>query len=92
MSTTPRQTPPLFSPAPAPRGRDLTALWLIALAITCAIALALQLYHFWPHMAETAQNLLGISATVAAIARPTAIARPVTVKRMVCLLLRAPIH
>lgn len=68
MSTTPRQTPPLFSPAPAPRGRDLTALWLIALAITCAIALALQLYHFWPHMAETAQNLLGISATVAAIA------------------------
>ena len=69
MSTTPRQTPPLFSPAPAPRGRDLTALWLIALAITCAIALALQLYHFWPHMAETARNLVGISALPAPYSR-----------------------
>ena len=43
MSTTPRQAPPLFSPAPAPRGRNLTALSLLALAAICAIALALQI-------------------------------------------------
>ena len=52
MSTTPRQAPPLFSPAPAPRGRNLTALSLVALAAICAIALALQIYHFWPFMAD----------------------------------------
>jgi arabinofuranosyltransferase len=54
MSTTPRQAPPLFSPAPAPRGRNLTALSLVALAAICAIALALQIYHFWPFMTDDA--------------------------------------
>jgi arabinofuranosyltransferase len=54
MSTTPRQAPPLFSPAPAPRGRNLTALSLLALAAICAIALALQIYHFWPFMTDDA--------------------------------------
>ena len=54
MSTTPRQAPPLFSPAPAPRGRNLTALSLLALAAICAIALALQIYHFWPYMTDDA--------------------------------------
>lgn len=54
MSTTPRQTPPLFSPAPAPRGRNLTALSLVALAAICAAALALQIYHFWPFMGDDA--------------------------------------
>lgn len=53
-STTPRQAPPLFSPAPAPRGRNLTAISLIALGVICAIALALQLYHFWPYMTDDA--------------------------------------
>jgi arabinofuranosyltransferase len=48
MSTTPRQAPPLFSPAPATRGRNLTALSLLALAGICAAALAMQLYHFKP--------------------------------------------
>ncbi|HEY3989646.1 MAG TPA: hypothetical protein VGM02_10135 [Acidobacteriaceae bacterium] len=54
MSTTPRQAPPLFSPAPAPRGRNLTAISLLALAAICAIALALQIYHFWPFMGDDA--------------------------------------
>jgi arabinofuranosyltransferase len=54
MSTTPRQAPPLFSPAPAPRGRNLTAVSLLALAAICAIALALQIYHFWPYMTDDA--------------------------------------
>jgi arabinofuranosyltransferase len=54
MSTTPRQAPPLFSPAPAPRGRNLTAVSLVALAAICAIALALQIYHFWPFMTDDA--------------------------------------
>ncbi len=54
MSTTPRQAPPLFSPEPAPRGRNLTALWLVALGATCAVALGLQIYHFWPFMANGA--------------------------------------
>jgi arabinofuranosyltransferase len=54
MSTTPRQAPPLFSPAPAPRRRNLTALSLVALAAICAIALALQIYHFWPFMGDDA--------------------------------------
>src|ERR1700744_3875953 len=54
MSTTPRQAPPLFSPAPAPRGRTLTTLSLLALAAICAIALALQIYHFWPYMTDDA--------------------------------------
>jgi arabinofuranosyltransferase len=54
MSTTPRQAPPLFSPAPAPRGRNLTALSLVALAAICAIGLALQIYHFWPFMTDDA--------------------------------------
>jgi hypothetical protein len=54
MSTTPRQAPPLFSPAPAPRGRNLTALSVVALAAICAIALALQIYHFWPFMTDDA--------------------------------------
>lgn len=54
MSTTPRQAPPLFSPAPAPRGRNLTALSLLALAAICSIALALQIYHFWPYMTDDA--------------------------------------
>jgi hypothetical protein len=52
MSTTPRQAPPLFSPAPAPRGRNLTAVSLLALAAICAIALVLQIYHFWPYMTD----------------------------------------
>ncbi len=52
MSTTPRQAPPLFSPAPAPRGRNLTAVSLIALAAICAIGLALQIYHFWPYLTD----------------------------------------
>jgi hypothetical protein len=42
--------------------------WLVALIVICAVALALQLYHFWPHMAETTKNLLGIAGTVAAVA------------------------
>lgn len=54
MSTTPRQAPPLFSPAPAARGRNLTAVSLIALGAICAIALALQIYHFWPYMTDDA--------------------------------------
>jgi hypothetical protein len=54
MSTTPKQAPPLFSPAPPPRGRNLTALSLLALAAICAIALALQIYHFWPFMTDDA--------------------------------------
>jgi arabinofuranosyltransferase len=54
MSTTPRQAPPLFSPAPAPRGRNLTAVSLLGLAAICAIALALQIYHFWPFMTDDA--------------------------------------
>jgi arabinofuranosyltransferase len=54
MSTTPRQAPPLFSPEPAPRGRNLIALWLVALAVICALALALQIYHFWPFMTDDA--------------------------------------
>jgi arabinofuranosyltransferase len=54
MSTTPRQAPPLFSPAPAPRGRNLTAVSLVALAAICATALALQIYHFWPFMTDDA--------------------------------------
>jgi arabinofuranosyltransferase len=54
MSTTPRQAPPLFSPAPAPRGRNLAALSLVALAAICAIAFALQIYHFWPFVADDA--------------------------------------
>jgi arabinofuranosyltransferase len=52
MSTTPRQAPPLFSPAPAPRGRNLTALSVVALAAICAIALALQIYHFKPFIID----------------------------------------
>jgi arabinofuranosyltransferase len=54
MSTTPRQAPPLFSPAPGRRGRNLTAVSLLALAAICAIALALQIYHFWPFMTDDA--------------------------------------
>ena len=54
MSTTPRQAPPLFSPAPAPRGRNLTAISLLALGAICALALALQIYHFWPFMTDSA--------------------------------------
>ncbi|HEX6496131.1 MAG TPA: hypothetical protein VF018_11645 [Acidobacteriaceae bacterium] len=54
MSTTPRQAPPLFSPAPAPRGRNLTAISLVALAAICAIGLGLQIYHFWPFMTDDA--------------------------------------
>src|ERR1700733_11560710 len=54
MSTTPRQAPPLFSPAPAPRGRNLTAVSLVALGAICAIAMALQIYHFWPYMTDDA--------------------------------------
>jgi len=54
MSTTPRQAPPLFSPAPAPRGRNLTVISLVTLAAICAIALALQIYHFWPFMGDDA--------------------------------------
>ena len=54
MSTTPRQAPPLFSPAPAPRGRYLTAVSLLALAAICAIAMVLQIYHFWPYMTDDA--------------------------------------
>src|ERR1700733_10561189 len=52
MSTTPRQAPPLFSPAPAPRGRNLTAVSLVALGAICAIALALQIYHFGPAIVD----------------------------------------
>ena len=54
MSTTPRQAPPLFSPAPQKRGRNLTAVSLLALAAICAVALALQIYHFWPFMTDDA--------------------------------------
>jgi hypothetical protein len=54
MSTTPRQAPPLFSPEPAPRGRNLTAPWLVALGAICAIALSLQIYHFRAFMADSA--------------------------------------
>jgi hypothetical protein len=61
MSTTPRQAPPLFSPAPTPRGRSLTAVSLLALAAICAIALALQIYHFWPFMTNDAHISLRYS-------------------------------
>jgi arabinofuranosyltransferase len=54
MSTTPRQAPPLFSPAPAARGRNLTVISLVTLAAICVIALALQIYHFWPFMTDDA--------------------------------------
>jgi hypothetical protein len=54
MSTTPRQAPPLFSPAPAPRGRNLTAISLLVLGAICGIALALQIYHFRPIMVDDA--------------------------------------
>jgi arabinofuranosyltransferase len=54
MSTTPRQAPPLFSPAPAPRGRNLTALSLLALGVICATALGLQIYHFRPILVDDA--------------------------------------
>jgi hypothetical protein len=54
MSTTPRQAPPLFSPEPPPRGPNLTALWLVGLGAICAIALGLQIYHFWPFMTDDA--------------------------------------
>jgi arabinofuranosyltransferase len=54
MSTTPRQAPPLFSLEPAPRGRNLTALWLVALGVICAVALTLQIHHFWPFMTDDA--------------------------------------
>jgi arabinofuranosyltransferase len=52
MSTTPRQAPPLFSPPPAPRGRNLTVLSVVALTAICAIALALQIYHFKPFIVD----------------------------------------
>ena len=54
MSTTPRQAPPLFSAAPAPRARISTPLSLLALAAVCCFALALQIYHFWPFMTDDA--------------------------------------
>jgi arabinofuranosyltransferase len=54
MSSTPRQTPPLFSPAPERRVRNLTAPSLAALAVICAIALGLQMYHFWSLVANDA--------------------------------------
>jgi arabinofuranosyltransferase len=54
MSTTPRQAPPLFSPAPERRGRNLMAMSLVALAVICAVALALQIYHFWPFLTDDA--------------------------------------
>jgi arabinofuranosyltransferase len=54
MSSIPRQTPPLFSPAPERRVRNLTAPSLVALAVICAIALGLQMYHFWPLVANDA--------------------------------------
>ena len=54
MSTTPRQAPPLFSPAPAPRARISTPLSLLALAAVCCVALALQIHHFWPFMTDDA--------------------------------------
>ena len=52
MSTTPRQAPPLFSPAPATRGRNLTALWLVALGAICVTALTLQLNGLRPFIAD----------------------------------------
>jgi arabinofuranosyltransferase len=54
MSTTPRQAPPLFSPAPAPRARINTPLSLLALAAICCVALSLQMLHFWPFMTDDA--------------------------------------
>jgi arabinofuranosyltransferase len=53
-STTPRQAPPLFSPEPASRGRERRALSVVALAAICAVALALQLHHFWPFLTDDA--------------------------------------
>ena len=50
----PRPPSPLFSPAPASRGRNLTAVSLAALAAICGIAFALQLYHFSPFMTDDA--------------------------------------
>lgn len=54
MSTTRSQAPPLYSPAPPPRGRNLTTLLLLALVVICAIAFALQVYHFSPFMTDDA--------------------------------------
>ncbi len=61
MSTTPRQAPPLFSPEPAPGGRNLTAPWLVALGAICAVALALQIYHFRAFMADNVSVSLNSS-------------------------------
>lgn len=54
MSSIPRQVPPLFSPALERRGRNLTAVWMSALAAACAIALAFQIHHFWFSMTDDA--------------------------------------
>jgi arabinofuranosyltransferase len=58
MSSTPRQAPPLFSPAPEQRGRNLTAVSLLVLAAICAIALVFQIHHFWFSMTEDALTSL----------------------------------
>ena len=54
MSTTRSQAPPLYSPAPPPRGRQRHAVSLVALAAICSLAFALQLYHFSPYMTDDA--------------------------------------
>jgi hypothetical protein len=54
MSSIPRQAPPLFSPAPERRGRDLTSVSLLVLAAICGIALVFQIHHFWFSMIDDA--------------------------------------
>ena len=67
MSSTRSQSPPrpsssqppassrgLYSAAPEPRGRDRSALTIGVLAALCAVAFALQLYHFWPFITDDA--------------------------------------
>jgi arabinofuranosyltransferase len=54
MSSTPRQAPPLFSPAPERRVHNLTVLSVVALAAICAIALVFQIHHFWLSMTDDA--------------------------------------
>lgn len=50
----PPQSRPLYSAAPPPRGRNVTAISVLALAAICGVAFALQLYHFSPFITDDA--------------------------------------
>ncbi len=53
MSSTPRQAPPLLSPEPAVRGRDQRSLWVLLILVS-AVALTLEVRHFWPFITDDA--------------------------------------